>query len=58
MEIRAELTFANGADPFLTEGERPARSGAVVDVRWTMDQVRATEDEVSETFGENQPLRT
>jgi len=30
----AELTFANGADPFLTEEERPDRSGAIVEVVW------------------------
>jgi two-component system sensor histidine kinase RegB len=30
----AELSFANGSDPFLTEGERPARCGAIVEVVW------------------------
>lgn len=30
----AELTFANGTDPFLSEAERPERAGAIVVVRW------------------------
>lgn len=35
----AELTFANGSDPFLTENERPERRGAIVSVRWQRAQV-------------------
>ncbi len=48
----AELSFANGADPFLHETERPARSGAVVEVVWPCDLI-ATKPEA---LGENQPL--
>jgi len=35
----AELRFANGSDPFLTEEERPERSGAVVEVSWPRAQI-------------------
>lgn len=37
----AQLSFANGADPFLTEDERPARSGAIVEVIWPRDSIEA-----------------
>ncbi len=30
----AELSFANGTDPFLTAEEHPTRSGAIVEVVW------------------------
>ena len=30
----AELTFANGSDPFLAQAERPERCGAIVEVIW------------------------
>ena len=38
----AELSFANGADPFLLESERPERSGAIVEVIWPRDRIGAT----------------
>lgn len=38
----AELTFANAADPFLTEEERPPRCGAIVEVVWPRGRVEAT----------------
>lgn len=28
------MSFANGGDPFLSESERPVRSGAIVTIRW------------------------
>lgn len=40
----AELTFANGADPFLAENERPERGGAVVAVIWEASQIAAPAD--------------
>ncbi|MGL6210045.1 MAG: sensor histidine kinase RegB, partial [Paracoccaceae bacterium] len=40
----AELTFANAADPFLTAHERPARSGAVVEVHWPLAAIQAPSD--------------
>lgn len=37
----AVLTFSNSADPFLDVGERPERSGAVVEVRWPEESIIA-----------------
>jgi two-component system sensor histidine kinase RegB len=40
----AELTFANGSDPFLRDTERPPdRSGAVVEVAWPLAAISAAE---------------
>lgn len=49
----AELSFANGADPFLKEAERPARSGAVVAVVWPRQRIVA---DLAEATGENPPI--
>lgn len=49
---KAELTFANAADPFLTPEERPERCGAVVEVKWQLADIKAPADLVS---GENLP---
>lgn len=46
----AEITFANGSDPFLAESERPERCGAIVQVVWPLSRIlRST----SEPLGEN-----
>jgi two-component system, sensor histidine kinase RegB len=37
----AELTFANGSDPFLAPVERPERGGAIVEVTWPVDRLTA-----------------
>ena len=50
----AELTFANGTNPFLSEDEHPARSGAIVEVIWPIDRI-ATPEFVA--LGENTPFR-
>jgi two-component system sensor histidine kinase RegB len=39
----ARLSFTNASDPFLTEEERPARSGAVVTVCWPRERIEVTE---------------
>lgn len=39
----AELSFANGADPFLTESERPVRSGAIVTISWLRSVIEVQE---------------
>ncbi|MFN6951145.1 MAG: sensor histidine kinase RegB [Albidovulum sp.] len=39
----AKLRFSNGSDPFLTEEERPARSGAVVTVTWPRSRLEVKE---------------
>jgi two-component system sensor histidine kinase RegB len=38
----ASLTFTNGGDPFLTEDERPERSGAIVRVQWPRARIEVT----------------
>lgn len=48
----AKLHFANGADPFLAETERPARSGAIVEVSWPRHLIEAPKDRA---LGENTP---
>lgn len=35
----AELSFANGGDPFLKQSERAARSGAIVEVIWPRERI-------------------
>ncbi|MFD1511579.1 sensor histidine kinase RegB [Lacimonas salitolerans] len=35
----AELSFANGHDPFLTPAEHPGRSGAIIEVSWPRDRI-------------------
>jgi len=48
----AEISFANGTDPFLRDGERPERCGAIVEVFWPADSLLAP---VSDGLGENVP---
>lgn len=49
----ATLSFANGADPFLRQDERPARSGAIVEVSWPRAAVTAP---AGGRLGENRPI--
>ncbi|PPB82699.1 two-component system sensor histidine kinase RegB [Albidovulum inexpectatum] len=49
----ARLRFANGSDPFLTESERPDRSGAIVTVTWPRRVIEATD---LGALGENRPI--
>ena len=53
----AELSFTNGADPFLKGSEASARKGAVVTVTWPRDQFVESEVQSTGPLGENQPLR-
>ncbi len=39
----ADLSFANGSDPFLTVDEHPERSGAIVEVVWPRSAIAAPE---------------
>ncbi|WP_380055858.1 sensor histidine kinase RegB [Falsihalocynthiibacter sp. SS001] len=48
----AELSFANGADPFLAAAERPQKCGAVVEVVWPLD-VLTVHDDNRGSLGEN-----
>jgi two-component system sensor histidine kinase RegB len=49
----ATLSFANGGDPFLAPGERPLRSGAIVEVVWPRSAIVADRARV---LGENRPI--
>lgn len=49
----ADLTFSTLADPFLTDEERPARSGASVLVQWPRARIEATGRRPQ---GKNQPI--
>jgi two-component system sensor histidine kinase RegB len=49
----AELSFANGSNPFLSADERPERSGAIVEVVWPRGRLAASE---TEALGENRPI--
>jgi two-component system sensor histidine kinase RegB len=53
----AELTFANGADPFAAGADRPDRSGALVEVVWPRATIGADSPEGSRPLGENRPIR-
>ncbi|MEZ5777061.1 MAG: ActS/PrrB/RegB family redox-sensitive histidine kinase [Paracoccaceae bacterium] len=46
----ANLSFRNGADPFLAADERPDRSGAIVEVRWDRRDIEMRQGDV---MGEN-----
>ncbi len=50
----AELSFANGADPFLTQTEHPDRSGAIVEVVWPLGAIVVPE---GDPLGPNQPIK-
>lgn len=52
----AELSFANGSDPFLPREERPVRSGAIVEAIWPREQIALPDLEESQPLGENQPI--
>ncbi|MEM8631496.1 MAG: ActS/PrrB/RegB family redox-sensitive histidine kinase [Pseudomonadota bacterium] len=54
----AELTFANGADPFLEPSEHPERKGAIVEVAWPRERLGAEPRSQAAPLGENQPLAT
>lgn len=49
----AELSFANAADPFLTQSERPERSGAIVEAVWSAADMLAPQ---YRALGENQQI--
>lgn len=50
----ARLDFKNGTDPFLSEDEHPARSGALVDVVWPRSVI---ETQARSELGENRQIQ-
>ena len=53
----AELSFANGSDPFLENDSGSERRGAIVDVEWPRVAVDATSDGNRVPLEENKPIR-
>ncbi len=53
----AELSFANGCDPFLSGSERPERCGAIVLVSWPRNAISRSKSEAKLAVGENQPMQ-
>ena len=49
----AELSFANGSNPFLRDEELPRRRGAIIEVIWPMESLRVPD---SGPLGDNQPI--
>lgn len=52
----AELSFANGRDPYLVSGEQPEKCGAIVEVVWPRAKIDARSAENAVPMGENQRL--
>lgn len=53
----AELSFANGCDPFLSKSERPERCGAIVQVVWPRHEISRSKSDALQAVGENQPMQ-
>ena len=51
----AELTFANGSDPFMVPSDRPIRSGAIIEAVWPCEQLVLVNDN-AKGLGENVPM--
>lgn len=51
----AELSFANGSDPFLTGDERPERCGAIAELVWQRKTIDCATRGEAAALGENQP---
>ncbi|WP_299684633.1 sensor histidine kinase RegB [uncultured Tateyamaria sp.] len=52
----AELTFANGADPFARENTELPHVGAIVEVSWPRVKIDAREGENAVAQGQNEPI--
>lgn len=53
----AEITFANGNDPFIDAATEGERTGAIVEVSWPRGSVDATHPGARPALGENEPIR-
>ncbi|MEO0667762.1 MAG: ActS/PrrB/RegB family redox-sensitive histidine kinase [Pseudomonadota bacterium] len=52
----AELSFANGGDPFAREDTEQPRVGAIVEVSWPRPKIDAREGENAVAKGQNEPI--
>ena len=53
----AELSFANGRDPYTGEERETARSGAIVEAVWPRGDIVSEDAEAGRPLGENVPIR-
>ena len=53
----AELSFANGSDPYQTISAQKERRGAIVEVRWPRSKIDAQHGDNAVPVGRNQPVR-
>ncbi len=53
----AELSFANGVEPDAEPSEFGIRSGAIVQVRWPLDRIGASDSAKRPALGENIPIQ-
>jgi len=53
----AEMTFANGSDPFMVPDDRPVRCGAIVEAIWPYARLGLA-DTPTGGLGENMPIQT
>lgn len=49
----AEVSFANGSDPFLKDSEKPEKSGAIAELRWPRARI---EQDPAQTLGGNRQI--
>jgi len=54
----AELTFANGSDPFMAPEDRPVRCGAIVEAVWPCERIVIPVSIAQSPLGENQPFES
>jgi two-component system, sensor histidine kinase RegB len=52
----AELSFANGSDPYLVSGEQPEKCGAIVEVVWPRAKIDARSAENAIPMGQNRRI--
>ncbi len=52
----AEISFANGADPFLPAKDQPERCGAIVELVWPRTKIDGQRGENAVPLGENRPI--
>lgn len=52
----AELSFANGGDPFLGADDQPEKCGAIVEVTWPRRKIDARTGDTPVPLGSNQPI--
>ncbi|TCP40309.1 sensor histidine kinase RegB [Rhodovulum marinum] len=52
----AEVSFANGSDPFLTDANRTEKRGAVVEVQWPISTIGVSAESQLAALGENLPI--